>query len=122
MPAVQINVLKATPQINWSNPANIVYGSTLGNTQLNALPSFNGSSVPGAFVYAPAASTILNAGNNQSLAVSFTPTDTANFNNANASVQINVLKATPTIAWSNPSNIVYGTALGNNAAQCHGVI
>ena len=112
--SVQLNVLKATPQINWSNPADIVYGTPLGNSQLNAAASFNSNSVPGAFVYTPAAGTVLNAGNNQSLSVSFTPTDTANFNGANASAQLNVLKATPQINWSNPADIVYGTPLGSS--------
>ncbi len=41
---------------------------------------------------------------------------------ANASVQLNVLKATPQINWSNPANIVYGHAARQHAAQCHGVI
>ena len=36
-PSVQINVLKATPIIVWNNPADITYGTTLGNTQLNAI-------------------------------------------------------------------------------------
>ncbi len=58
--------------------------------------------VPGVFTYLPAAGTILNAASNQMLSTTFTPTDTANFNSANASVHINVLKVTPTINWSNP--------------------
>ncbi len=79
--------------------------------QLNATAVFGGSSVPGTFVYTPPAGTVLNAGNNHPLAVSFTPTDTVNFNSANASVQINVLKATPNINWSDPASIIYGTPL-----------
>ncbi len=67
---------------------------------------------PGALTYSPASGTVLNAGGNQALSVTFTPTDTADFNTANASVQINVLKATPTISWSNPADISYGTPLG----------
>ena len=110
---VKLNVLKATPIINWSNPADIVYGTLLSNTQLNATASFNGNTVPGSFVYTPPAGTLLNAGSNQTLAVTFTPTDTANFNNATASVKLNVLKATPQINWSNPADIVYSTPLSN---------
>ena len=67
--------------------------------------------VGGSFVYSPAAGILLNVGNNQTLHVDFTPTDTANYNNASKDVSINVLKATPTIAWSNPADITYGTAL-----------
>ncbi|PZR72456.1 MAG: hypothetical protein DLM73_13150 [Chthoniobacterales bacterium] len=96
----------ATSTITWSNPANITYGTALSATQLNAT-----ASVPGSFVYTPATGTILSSGNGQTLSVSFTPTDGANYNSANKSVSINVLKATPTIIWSNPADITYGTAL-----------
>ncbi len=102
-----LNVLKATPVITWANPADIVYGTALGATQLNAT-----ANVPGTFAYSPAAGTTLNAGAQQTLSVSFTPTDTANYNDKSATVKLNVLKATPVITWANPADIVYGTALG----------
>src|SRR5262249_12053671 len=89
------------------NPADITYGTALSGTQLNAT-----ANVAGAFTYTPPATTVLNAGNAQALSVNFVPTDTANYNNASKNVSINVLKATPTITWSNPANINYGTALG----------
>ena len=44
-------------------------------TQLEAT-----ASVPGTFVYTPAAGTVLGAGNSQTLSVTFTPTDTADYN------------------------------------------
>src|SRR6185503_18022978 len=47
---VSINVLKATPVITWSTPADIIYGTALSATQLNAA-----ATVPGTFVYTPAA-------------------------------------------------------------------
>src|SRR6185295_4481683 len=103
---VSINVLKATPVITWSNPADIVFGTALGATQLNAT-----ASVAGALTYTPPAGTVLNAGNGQNLSVNFVPTDATNYNNASKNVSINVLKATPVITWSNPADIVFGTAL-----------
>ena len=39
----------------------------------------------------------------QTLSVTFTPTDTANYTTATKTVSINVLKATPTITWPNPA-------------------
>ncbi len=102
---VTINVAKATPTITWSNPADIEYGTLLSGTQLNAT-----TDVAGSFSYSPAAGTKLNAGNNQSLTATFNPTD-ANYESATASVTINVAKATPTITWSNPADIEYGTLL-----------
>src|SRR6185503_3716164 len=51
---VLIDVIKATPTITWSAPAAIVHGTALSATQLNAT-----ASVPGSFVYNPAAGTVL---------------------------------------------------------------
>jgi PKD repeat protein len=82
---VTINVIKATPIIIWYNPANIVYGTSLSSTQLNA-----NASVAGSFVYTPTAGAVLSVGT-QLLHVNFTPADTANYNTASADVQINVI-------------------------------
>ncbi len=111
--SVTINVLQATPQITWSNPGDIVYGTALGATQLDA-----SAEVSGSFTYTladgktSANGAILNAGPNQTLNVLFTPDDVTDYTTATDSVVINVLKATPQITWSNPGDIVYGTALG----------
>ena len=71
---VTLNVAKAAPTISWSNPADIVYGTALGAPQLNAT-----ASVAGTFSYSPAAGTVLSAGS-QTLSVTFTPDDAANYN------------------------------------------
>ncbi len=97
---------KSTPTITWANPANIVYGTALGSTQLDAT-----ASVPGTFTYTPAAGTVLKAGNAQTLSVMFTPTDTTDYSTTTATAVINVLQANPTIAWANPAPITSGTAL-----------
>ena len=103
---VTLKVLKATPVITWANPADITYGTALSATQLNAT-----ANVPGSFTYDPAAGTVLNAGDHP-LSVSFTPTDTANYNAVPVTtVTLKVLKATPVITWANPADITYGTAL-----------
>ena len=80
----------------------------MGDTQLNAT-----ADVAGSFVYTPVSGTKLNAGTNQQLSVAFTPTDSANFNNANANVTINVSKADPVVTWNNPADITFGTLLGD---------
>ena len=87
--SVVINVVKATPVIGWNNPANITCNTPLGATQLNAI-----ANVPGSFVYTPSAGTILNLGSGQTLAVNFTPTNTANYNTTSRSVTINVVDTT----------------------------
>jgi hypothetical protein len=99
-------VSKLTPTITWANPSDIVYGTTLSSTQLDAT-----AEVPGTFVYTPAAGTLLGAGQNQTLSVTFTPTDTTDFTTATATALINDRPATPVITWSNPGDITYGTTL-----------
>lgn len=103
-------ITKATPVITWENPADIVYGTPLSDTQLNATVE---DEVAGTLTYTPPSGTVLNAGNGQTLSVSFAPDDSANYNTAEADVQIDVLQATPTIDWSDPADIVYGTALSS---------
>src|SRR5205823_10317534 len=114
---VSINVLKATPTITWTTPADIIYGTALGVTQLNA-----SSSVLGTFVYTPPSGTVLSAGTVQTLSVAFTPTDAANYTTASKTVSINVLKATPTITWTTPADIIYGTALGVTQLNASGSV
>ncbi len=104
---VQLTVKQATaPSITWAAPAAITYGTALGATQLDA-----SATIPGAFVYSPAAGTVLAAGL-QTLSVTFTPTDTTDYPTATQTVQITVNKANPSITWAVPAAISYGTALG----------
>ena len=83
---VKINVLKATPVITWESPADITYGTLLGNDQLNAT-----SYADGIFIYDPPAGTLLETGTNQDLNVTLIPTDSSNYNTASKSVKINVI-------------------------------
>ena len=83
----KINVLQATPEIKWSAPADIIYGTALNSTQLNA-----SASIPGTFAYTPGNGTVLSVGSH-TLHVDFTPEDTANYSNASKNVTINVLNA-----------------------------
>jgi 6-phosphogluconolactonase (cycloisomerase 2 family) len=96
---------KVAPTITWSQPAAITYGTPLDGTELEAQ-----ASVPGSFAYSPAASTVLDAGS-QTLTANFTPTDTAHYTSASATVTLTVNKATPTITWVAPAAIAQGTAL-----------
>ena len=65
------------------------------------------AAVAGTFTYTPAVGTVLNAGQGQTLVVSFMPSDTADYNNATASVLINVAPA-PLTVIVNGANKVYG--------------
>ncbi|MBM3835981.1 MAG: hypothetical protein FJ403_22495, partial [Verrucomicrobia bacterium] len=103
-----ITVNKATPTLSWSNPSDIGYGTALSGTQLNAAANASGSSVSGTYAYSPQSGTVLNIGNNQTLSVTFTPTDTANYNSATSSAVINVVKGSQTISFGALSNKNYG--------------
>jgi len=102
-----LTIGQATPVITWANPAPVVYGTALGIAQLNAT-----ASVPGTFVYTPAAGSIPGAGTD-TLSVSFTPTDATDYTSVIQTVQLTVNQATPVITWPNPASIVYGTALSS---------
>ena len=101
---------KTTPTITWPTPASITYGTALSSAQLDAT-----ASVPGIFAYSPAAGTIPAIGTD-TLSVTFTPSDTTDYNTATASVPLLVnstSKTTPTITWPTPASITYGTALSS---------
>jgi hypothetical protein len=107
-PPTVANVDQVTPTISWTDPADIVYGTALSAAQLDAT-----ASVPGTYAYTPAAGTELSAGAGQTLAVTFTPTDSTDYTTATASVTINVDRATPTITLDAPPDIAFGTALNS---------
>jgi uncharacterized delta-60 repeat protein len=79
-------VSKATPFITWDTPANMIVGTALSNTQLNAT-----ASVSGTFQYTPPAGTMLAVGTYE-LSVTFNPSDTVNFNSVTRSVQLVVVR------------------------------
>jgi hypothetical protein len=102
---VSITVNQATPAITWQTPAPITNGTALSPTQLDAT-----ASVPGMFVYSPAAGTALASGSHI-LSVTFTPTDLTDYTTAMATVSITVGVITPTIIWNAPVPITYGSPL-----------
>ncbi|HYY93397.1 MAG TPA: MBG domain-containing protein, partial [Pyrinomonadaceae bacterium] len=98
-----LTVGKATPQITWNNPADVLYGTALGDAQLNAA-----ASVPGTFTYVPAKGTVLHAGGNQNLHATFMPADMTNYDSASKDVGISVTKRPLTVIADGKSK-VYGT-------------
>ena len=73
---------KATLQITWNNPQAIDYGTALSSTQVNAE-----ANVLGSFAYDPLAGMVL-LSCTQRLKATFTPTETASYNCANAQVTL----------------------------------
>ncbi|RII26598.1 MAG: hypothetical protein CXR31_09270 [Geobacter sp.] len=102
---VSVTVNKATPVITWANPTTIVYGTALDAAQLNAAANPSG----GTFAYSPVSGTVPNAGS-QTLSVTYTPIDTANYNNATATVSITITQKPLTITGITAANKPYDGA------------
>ena len=66
----------------------------------------------GTFVYTPAAGTILPLGD-QTLSVTFTPTNTTEYTVVTTSVTLVVKRLTPAITWNTPTPITTGTPLSS---------
>ncbi len=105
---------RALPSITWSNPADIIYGTPIDGTQLNAT-----ANTPGAFTYTPVSGTVLGKGAHN-LHADFAPTDTANYDNTSKDVTLNVLSAvlnTSMTANRNPApveqNLTYHVTITN---------
>ena len=91
---VAITVSKANPTVTWPTAAAITYGPTtaLSTSALSGGSAMLGSTtVAGTFAWTTGATipTVSNSG----YGVTFTPTDTANYNNATGTVNITVNKA-----------------------------
>jgi hypothetical protein len=105
------------------NPVNLVYGTALADGQLSgtATAVVNGQtvSVPGTFSWGTfgnrTAGTVLGAGDNQFQGFTFAPADPASYADLGTSAVVNVARATPTVTWTAPDTITYGTPL--SAAQ-----
>ena len=95
---------KADQTITWDNPSDIVYGTALSATQLNATVSVPGVEAHGALTYDPLSGVKLDAGLAQNLKVDVAGSD--NYNPASKTVQINVGKATASIVVT-PYSVTY---------------
>ena len=107
---VTLVVNKATPTITWATPSPIIYGTALSSTQLNAT-----ASVPGTFVYSPVLGTVLGAGS-QTLSVTFTPTDTTDYNAATATVTLVVTGAAADFTWTDTGSTTVAVLAGQSAS------
>jgi FG-GAP-like repeat/Chitobiase/beta-hexosaminidase C-terminal domain/Bacterial Ig-like domain (group 3) len=99
---VTLMVNPAAPKITWATPSTITYGVALSSAQLDA-----SASVPGTFVYSPAVGTVLPVGN-QTLSVTFTPTDASDYSTATASVVLPVVNPAPMLSALSPAYAAAG--------------
>ena len=93
------------------NPINIIYGTLLANSQLT---SGSASNTPGVFTYTSDAGKILNGGYGQLEAVTFTPTDTADYMSVSLMATVNVYFTFTTSVWAWGDNSIGQLGTGNN--------
>ena len=105
-----VTITKATPTVTaWPTASAITYGQTLASSTLSG----GSASTTGTFAFTTPA-TAPNAGT-ASQGVTFTPTDTTNYNTATGSVSVTVAKADPSVtAWPTASGITYGQTLASS--------
>ncbi|MGO8757563.1 MAG: Ig-like domain-containing protein [Terracidiphilus sp.] len=108
--SVSVTVNKATPTVSaWPTASAITYGQTLASSTLSG----GTASVSGAFAWTTS-STAPGAGTT-SEGVTFTPTDSTDYNTVAGTASVTANKATPTVsAWPTASAITYGQALSNS--------
>jgi hypothetical protein len=109
-------IVLIAPSITWTNPADIVFGTALSATQLNAV-----STVAGVYAYNPPIGTVLNAGPNQTLRVTFTPGNTNVYTMATAMVSLSVDKANQTITFGTIGNLAAGDSVSLTATASSGL-
>jgi hypothetical protein len=92
---VSLTVNAATPVLTWATPAAVKFGTTLGSTQLDAVAYAPGSNAPlaGTYLYSPSSGTMVNLIGNETLKVTFTPSDAADYTQAQGSVTLSVTAA-----------------------------
>jgi Bacterial Ig-like domain (group 3)/MBG domain (YGX type)/SdrD B-like domain len=114
-----LTIAKANQTNLWNAPAAIVYGTALGNAQLNANDTVVGPAAAGALTYTPATGTVLNAGSNQTLTVNAAAT--TDYNPSSKNVSINVSAAPLSVAVDNQT-MVYGSAVPALTGTLSGVV
>lgn len=106
---------KTTPAIAWPTPDAIGSSTALSATQLNAT-----ANVAGTFTYNPSAGTILAPGSH-TLTATFTPTNTAKYDTATATVSIAVngtAAASPELMYFGGADLyVSGIAISNGSVS-----
>lgn len=94
-------IFQQPPPIVWATPASILYGTSLGETQLNAT-----STIKGSFNYSPSAGTVLSIGQH-TLTATFSPTDTTDYITSTATVNQTVIPSTPLLSLGSSVNPIF---------------
>lgn len=95
--------------ITWENPADVIDGVALAETELSAT-----ANVPGTMVFTPALGTVLPMGDH-TLTANFTPRDEGKYPTLSKTVTVKVVdKLIPVITWENPAVLSVETPLSED--------
>lgn len=118
-----VQLIAQEVNISWANPSTIVYGTALSGAQLNAVAtrSDTGGLLSGTYSYNPPLQTVLPAGADQSLSVTFFPDlgQGVPITSVSATVQISVVKKDLRVVAPSVSK-QYGTEVANYIASVNG--
>ena len=110
-----LTVNQATPNLSWSTPDPITYGTALDSTQLDAT-----ADVPGTFSYDPGAGTVPDQGQD-TLTATFTPSDATDYVSG-GQIQT-TLTVNPPSGGARPRRLaVHSAAAGNGGERLLGVL
>jgi len=114
-----VTVGKATPTITTLPTAsNTTVGAALSTSNLtggSAKNPYTDSPITGSFRWTNPTATVSATAGNHEYSVTFTPTDTTNYNTATGNVSVNVGKGNPNITtWPTAPNITYGQELSDS--------
>jgi hypothetical protein len=114
---VSVLVNQATPTVTWPTASAINYGQALSSSTLSggsAVSSVTSAAVGGGFAFA-SPTTVPQAGG-QSESLTFTPTDSIDYDSATSTVSVQVNKVnSPVTTWPTASAITYGQPLSASA-------
>ena len=116
--SINVSVAKVTPSVT-ATPTPTKSPIRVGNTLSQIGLTGGAATVAGAFAYATPAATP--AQGTQSVAVTFTPTDSTNYNSVNFNISITVSVAVPVISSLSPSTAAQGDLVTINGTDFDGV-
>ena len=105
--SVVLTVDKLTPQLSWSKPDAISYGTELGPDQLNPV-----ADTPGSFEFEPMSGSLLSVGQH-SLHAEFVPEDSQNVARVFVDTVIEVEARVPEVLWNQSEGITFGDPIGS---------
>jgi len=111
-----VNVDNIIPKIEWKNPGDVIYLSTLTELQLNAVCVDGCNEVEGVFEYSPSLGTTMETIGPVALSVTFFPNEYDVYDSVSASVTLLVQKATPQMYFDEPE-IVAGSMVSISMFQ-----